>query len=129
LLLTVHRPFFDRANSSSPPRLVKEITERLVELTWDERKRQLNIEKHNVDFLMAARMFSNPESVEFYSYPKDGENRAVAIGMVEGVWYQLAFVDRDDARRLISAWKLNEKSRKKAQARLARRAGGDGEKG
>ncbi len=96
---------------------------------WDEEKRQEIIAKRGVDILRAARMFNDPEAVEIWPDPRDhdGEQRINAIGPVGDVYYNLVYADRGESIRLITAWKLNEKSRKKAQARYARRAQRHGE--
>ena len=91
---------------------------------WDEDKRKEVLRKHGVDILDAARMFNNLEALELWPDPRDydGEQRINAIGPVDDVYYELVFVEKGEARRLITAWKLNEKSKRKAQKRYARRS-------
>lgn len=98
---------------------------------WDEEKRRDVLGKHGVDFLRAARMFNTPDAVEKWPDPRDykGEKRFNAIGPVNDAYYELVYAIRGDDIRLISAWKLNEKSKRKAEARYARRAERDGEAG
>jgi hypothetical protein len=101
-----------------------------MEFDWDERKRKSNWEKHKVDLLYAARMFETPDDVECFPDARHlGENRITALGKVEGVWHCLTYEDRGEICRLITAWKLNEKSKRKAQARLARRTARHARKG
>jgi hypothetical protein len=97
---------------------------------WDEDKRQEIIKNRELDILDAAQMFWNPESMEIWIDRRTpGEERFNAIGLVDGIWYELVYAQRGDAIRLITAWKLNEKSRRKSKARYARRAKGDEGKG
>lgn len=94
-----------------------------MKFEWDENKHKDVWEKHGVDLLDVALMLENEDEIEFYRDPRHaGERRITAIGKVDGVWYCLTYEDRDSIFRLITGWKLNEKSKRKAQARLARRA-------
>lgn len=102
----------------------------MTSFEWDEAKRQEILIERDFDILDAARMFDNPETMEVWvDRRKRDENRLNAIGLVDGVWYEIAYVERGDVIRLITAWKLNEKSRRKAQARYARRVERDEEEG
>ncbi|MBB5518315.1 BrnT family toxin [Amphiplicatus metriothermophilus] len=89
---------------------------------WDENKRQEVLKKRKIDLLEAARMFNTPEKMEVWVDQRQEETRVNAIGEVAGVWYELVYAERGDVIRLITAWKLNEKTKRKAQARYARRA-------
>lgn len=76
-----------------------------------------------LDLLDMALIFENEAELEVYEDPRhDDEKRLTAIGRADGVWYCVVFEDRGEIRRLITGWKLNEKSKRKHQARLARRA-------
>ena len=93
-----------------------------MEFEWDEDKRRLVRQKHGVDLKDIALMFEDPITMEIWPDPRDPSAlRRVAIGLVDGVWYELAFEERGGVIRLITGWKLNERSRRKAQARHARR--------
>jgi hypothetical protein len=99
-----------------------------MQFEWDERKRKEVYEKHGVDILDAARIFNNPAEVEIYQDPRNhGERRFNAIGRAEDTYYCVTYVERGETYRLITAWKLNEKSKAKCQARFARRAERDEE--
>ena len=91
---------------------------------WDEDKRQEILRERGIDILRVARMFNTPEAMEIWPDPRDyeSEERINAIGPINGVYYELVYAVRGDAIRLISAWKLNEKSKRKAETRYARRA-------
>ncbi len=90
---------------------------------WDEDKRQEILSERDFDILDAALMFNESGTMEIWVDRRNPEETRInAIGLVDGVWYELVYTERESAVRLITAWKLNEKSRRKAQARHARRA-------
>jgi hypothetical protein len=93
-----------------------------LEFEWDETKRSKVLADHGVDLLKAAQMFRDPLSIEIFpDVDPAKELRYNAIGKVGEDWYDLTFAFREGKVRLITAWKLNEKTRRKAQARYARR--------
>ncbi len=68
---------------------------------WDEEKRRLNIEKHNLDFLDAGLLFDGrpvitgtPDNVT--------EARFVTVGQIGPKFYTVIWTWRTMARRLIS---------------------------
>ena len=103
----------------------------VMQFEWNENKRQEILNDRGIDILDAARMFNSPQSMESWVDPRDygGETRTNAIGYAEGEWYELVYVDRGEIVCLITAWRLNEKSKRKAQARYARRAERHGKEG
>ncbi|MEQ1932033.1 MAG: BrnT family toxin [Parvularculaceae bacterium] len=94
-----------------------------MRFTYDEAKREEIWEERGIDLLRVARMFDQQDSVEIHEDTRKdyGEKRFNAIGRVQDVWYELVYVVRDDTIHLVTAWKLNEKSKRKAQNRYARR--------
>jgi hypothetical protein len=59
---------------------------------WDEGKRQANLTKHLIDFWDAQRVFDGPvfESID----SRHGEDRIVAIGLMEGIEIVVVYVMR-----------------------------------
>ena len=57
---------------------------------WDERKRQANLAKHRIDFQDVMRVFDGPvfERVD----NRQGEERVVAIGSIEGIEIVVVYV-------------------------------------
>ena len=76
---------------------------------WDESKRQANLEKHHIDFRDAQRVFDAPvfEKIE----RRHGEDRFVAIGLIEDVEIVVVYVVRGNWRRMISARRANRNER------------------
>jgi len=80
---------------------------------WDERKNRQNIKKHGLDFADAEEMFRGfllvrPDTREDY-----GEERWIGIGMIQGRFSFVAFVETSpDTIRVISLRKADHEERK-----------------
>jgi uncharacterized DUF497 family protein len=68
---------------------------------WDESKREANLAKHHIDFQDAKRIFDGP--VFEQTEARHGENRTVAIGLMEDIEIVVVYVIRGQRRRIISA--------------------------
>lgn len=83
-----------------------------MEFEWDDKKAALNERKHHIPFLFAARVFLDPNRLEWAdtrgSY---GESRWIAIGLVDGFEIAVAYTLRGDVIRLISARKAERHER------------------
>ena len=79
---------------------------------WDERKNQINIEKHKISFETASHVFDDPQYIEMYDFEhSEEEDRYIAIGMVGKVIF-VVFTERREKIRLISARLATEKERR-----------------
>ncbi len=78
---------------------------------WDEEKRDANIKKHGVDFIRAAKIFSNPFLERLDEREDYGEDRIIATGHWQKYFIVVIYTWRGENRRIISAWKAgkNEK--------------------
>jgi uncharacterized protein len=76
---------------------------------WDESKRQSNIAKHRIDFQDAQRIFEQP--VFEKTNRSQGEDRVLAIGLVEGIEIVVVYVNRGKRRRIISARRAHRDER------------------
>jgi hypothetical protein len=86
---------------------------------WDERKRVGNLENHGVDFKDAALIF---DGIVFEAEDKRsdyGERRFRAPGHVGDDYFMVAYTWRGDARRIISAWRVDDDGKRRYQAILA----------
>lgn len=80
--------------------------------TWDQPKRQINIEKHGIDFQDAKHIFEDPYRIERQSYRND-EERYEVIGEVNSNVLLVAYVIREgNVYRLISARRASRNERK-----------------
>lgn len=73
---------------------------------WDEAKAKINLTKHGVPFDEALPVFLDPNRIERHDGREDyGEDRYVAIGLVDGFELSVTYTLRDQTIRLISARK------------------------
>lgn len=68
---------------------------------WDESKRQSNLAKHHIDFQDALRIFDKP--VFEKASRSRGEERILAIGLLEEIEIVVVYAVRGKRRRIISA--------------------------
>lgn len=80
--------------------------------TWDPDKREKNIEKHGLDFILASELFDNPYiRSRGYNGP-DGEVRWMATGiLLDGRYVTAVYTMRDGATRMISLRRANRHER------------------
>lgn len=84
---------------------------------WDENKRQINVEKHGIDFLVAARALSGTH-VERRS-DQNGECRILAICPETDRLIAVVYTMRDEICRIISARAARKNEREKYRQLLA----------
>ncbi|MFA7496518.1 MAG: BrnT family toxin [Acidithiobacillus sp.] len=77
---------------------------------WDEAKRQINLEKHGVDFVDASKMWDGIMLVAEDVRREYGESRYVGIGRIEGRLMVVVYTDRSiNVVRIISLRKANSR--------------------
>lgn len=82
-----------------------------MEFEWDERKEQINIEKHHISFNIAKQVFNDVNRIEIYDMQHSiEEDRCNTIGMVEDILF-VVYTERKEKIRLISARLATEKER------------------
>ena len=75
-----------------------------LKFEWDKAKAKSNYRKHGVTFSFAKGVFKDAFAVELFDDRRDyGEERFVVIGMVDGYILYVAYTERDEAIRIISA--------------------------
>ena len=80
------------------------------DLEWDESKAEANCGKHRINFRAARRVFDDHLVLIEQDLSEDyGEERFLAIGLVEGVLVAVVYTERGDRIRIISARKANAK--------------------
>jgi uncharacterized DUF497 family protein len=76
----------------------------VLEFEWDDQKARANARKHGVTFERATGAFTDPFAVAVLDDREDyGEERFVLIGMAEGPLLFVAYTERGDRKRIISA--------------------------
>jgi len=75
---------------------------------WDERKRRSNVKKHGIDFIDVPKLFESDVVLipdERFDY---GEPRFIAIGILKNLVVVVAYTERDENIRIISARKATK---------------------
>jgi uncharacterized DUF497 family protein len=75
--------------------------ESAIGFDWDERKSELNLAKHGIDFDAAIEVFYGP--VILRRSDRNNEERWIAIGYSESRLIAVVFTRRSDVIRIISA--------------------------
>jgi hypothetical protein len=70
---------------------------------WDEEKNRANVAKHGISFRDAVRLFEHPVVEQLDDRRDYGEERIVALGLIDGFEAVVVYTDRADKRRNISA--------------------------
>ena len=76
---------------------------------WDESKRQANLAKHLIDFQDAVQIFDEP--VFEKTQHRHGEDRVLAIGLMQGIEIVVVYVIRGKSRRIVSARRAHRDER------------------
>lgn len=85
-----------------------------MEFEWDENKRKINLQKHNVDFEDAKQFFELPCLVKEDGRFDYGEIRYVAMGLVNQREMVMVFTrPRKEVVRVISFRKANTREARK----------------
>ncbi len=78
-----------------------------MNFTWDDAKRQSNLQKHGLDFADAAKVFSGP-LVLFQDKREDySEQRMIGIGLLDYLVVLIVHVESDQDIRVISMRKAD----------------------
>jgi uncharacterized DUF497 family protein len=85
-----------------------------MEFEFDENKRLANIEGHGIDFIDADILFGNPH-LEAPAKTVDGEQRWLAVGMIDDVYVTAVFTRRGSVIRIISMRRARNDERKRHQ--------------
>lgn len=91
-----------------------------MEFEWDEEKRRKIWRERRVDLYFAARMFQSPVFTRVDDRRDYGEVRHISVGIVGSEYLVLVHTIRDGKTRLITAWKANEKEKRRYQDSFAR---------
>jgi uncharacterized DUF497 family protein len=84
-----------------------------MKFEWDDKKNQLNKEKHGIDFQMATAVFDDQNRLEENSLQSEhGEIRTITIGMMDSVLIiTVIHTDRQQNKRIISARRASKVER------------------
>lgn len=82
----------------------------MLDFEWDGAKSASNLDKHGINFEDAIAIWEGPVLVN--PSHRDGEDRWIAIGVVEGVEIAVIYTERGTAKRLISARRARTNERR-----------------
>ena len=85
----------------------------MVKFEWDERKNKSNIEKHGIDFRDAQDIFQSKRLSIDDTRHEYGERRIITVGLIGKSVYVVVYNKREEAIRLVSARKANERERRR----------------
>lgn len=80
-----------------------------MRIEFDPTKDASNREKHGLSLALASELDWDEALVWIDDRHEYGELRMIALAPSTGILYYVAFVDRDDARRIISLRKANRR--------------------
>jgi uncharacterized DUF497 family protein len=86
-----------------------------VKFEWDGNKRDVNLQKHGLDFVRASDLFEGPLAVE-ESKEMSVEKRWVATGFLGDIAVSVVFTRRGDVIRIISMRRARRNERARYQA-------------
>ena len=76
----------------------------MLEFEWDDAKARANARKHGVTFEHARLAFADPFAVAVLDDREDyGEERFILLGAAEALLLFVAYTERDERVRIISA--------------------------
>jgi uncharacterized DUF497 family protein len=91
---------------------------------WDERKNEINVDKHGFDFADANQVFDLPMVVELDERDDYGEDRWIGTGMLDGRVVVVVYTEPDEEIiRIISLRKALSYERKRYGQYLKNRLG------
>lgn len=78
-----------------------------MNFTWDETKRQTNLQKHGLDFADAEKVFNGPLVLFEDTRENYGEQRMIGIGLLDYLVVLMVHVESDGDIRIISMRKAD----------------------
>lgn len=83
----------------------------MLSFEWDEKKRNINLKKHGIDFIDVIELFQDGNRIELETV-RNGEIRYQAIGMVNNVVLLIVYTHRNSLKRIIFAGRASTNERK-----------------
>ena len=82
-----------------------------MNIEWDDQKNKININKHNIDFNDAFKIFENPIVTKVDDRFDYGEKRWIGLGQLENMYVVFVYTRRGKKIRMISIRKANQNER------------------
>ena len=84
-----------------------------MKFEWDEKKNQINVERHNIDFNDAKDIFQSERLTAIDTRKDYGEIRRISIGKIGPHVCVVVYTKQRGIIRIISARKANQRERRK----------------
>lgn len=80
-----------------------------MKFEWDENKRQVNWQRHGIDFVGVCEVFDDPNAITILDDRFDyGENRFITFGLLNGRIVSVVHTEADEIIRIISVRKAEK---------------------
>ncbi len=89
-----------------------------MKFEWDEQKNRINIEKHGIDFRDAQDVFQSKRLSIEDTRKNYREKRIITVGLIGKSACVVVHTIRNDAIRIISARKANERERRRYNEKI-----------
>ena len=80
-----------------------------MQIEFDPEKDKINQAKHGLSLILASELDWQNSLVWIDTRKNYGEMRMIALAPSTGILYYVAYVDRDDSRRIISLRRANRR--------------------
>ena len=84
-----------------------------MKFEWDEKKNQINIDKHGLDFNDAINIFQDVRITAVDTRKDYSEVRKISIGMIGPHVCVVVYTERKSVIRIISARKANQREKRR----------------
>ena len=96
----------------------------IVQFEWDEKKNEVNLRTHGIDFNHIPEIFNGPTVINIDDRCPYDEERYIGIGFLRNIIAVVAFVEKEeDVIRIISARKANKHESKSFEKEIKNRLG------
>lgn len=87
-----------------------------MEFTWDEPKRESVLAERGIDFLRVAFALFDGRPLLTVPTPRGDEDRFLSIGPIEGKFFAVVWMWRDEAVRIITARRARDAEEERYRA-------------
>jgi len=95
-----------------------------MKFEWDENKRNINLQKHGIDFQEAYKIFNNPLLIKMDRRFNYGEERYVGLGVTQKCVVLIVYTEpTEETIRIISIRKATKHEREIYEKYLTNRLG------
>jgi uncharacterized DUF497 family protein len=82
-----------------------------MRITYDQTKRDIVLAERGLDLAQAGAVFDGFHLTQPDAVHSDVEDRFISVGVLQEIIVIVVWMERDDARRIITMWKANDKQK------------------